>query len=383
MKIKHGLISADSHVVTEPDAFLRRMSKSQFGERIPQIKEVEISGAKVERWFVNGRPLTTRGVCNCPAVMGDPLRNKYPQRWEEVPAKAYLAVDRLKALDADGIDAEVLFPNDPSSFHQYNDADFELACVKAYNDSLGELTRASDRFISLAMIPLLCGMDTLVAEVRRAAGNGHRGIVMFALPSLMVESLPHIGEHYWNPLWEVCQELHMPVHFHASAGLARKLTYPEWEGYTAYQQHAAFTVPTSAWPAQIVPNLIFSRIAYNFPGSKWVFAETGIGAVSCVQTACDHEWEQRKLWRHGLEHRPSEMIRRQVYVNFWYEQAGIELRDAVGVDNIMWESDYPHIASTYPQSWKFVERSLGGVPDGERKKMLYGNALSLYGLSLD
>ena len=380
MEIHHGLISADSHVVTERNAFLDRMSKSKFGERIPQIREIENNGVKVARWFVNGKPLRTRGVVNCPAVMGDPNRNLYPQRWEEVPAKAYVPSDRLQALDSDGIDAEVLFPNDPSSFHQDNDAEFEIACVQAYNDSLGELTRASKRFISLAMIPLLCGMDTIVAEVRRAENQGHRGIVMFALPSLMVESLPHISESYWYPLWEVCQELAMPIHFHASAGLARKMTFPEWDGYTPYQQHAAFTVPTSSWPAQIVANLIFSGIAYKFPKSKWVFAETGIGSVSCVQSACDHEWERRQLWRYGLERQPREVIRDQVYVNFWYEQAGIELRHAVGVDNIMWESDYPHIASTYPDSWKFVERSLTGVAAEERKKMLYGNAQALYQL---
>jgi len=145
MQIRHGLISADSHVVTEPNAFLSRMSKTKFGERIPQIKQFENKGAAVERWYVNGRPLRTRGVCNCPAVMGDPNRNLYPQRWDEVPAKAYVPAERLKALDADRVDAEVLFPNDPSSFHQYNDAEFELACVQAYNDSLGELTRVSAR----------------------------------------------------------------------------------------------------------------------------------------------------------------------------------------------------------------------------------------------
>jgi len=380
MQIQHGLISADSHVVTEPNAFLSRMSKTEFGERIPQIKEFENNGAAVERWYVNGQSLRTRGVCNCPAVMGDPNRNLYPQRWDEVPAKAYVPAERLKALDADRVDAEVLFPNDPSSFHQYNDPEFELACVQAYNDSLGELTRVSARVISLAMVPLLCGMEVIVAEVKRAASQGHRGIVMFALPSLMVDSLPHISEPYWYALWDICQELDMPVHFHASAGLARKLTFPEWDGYTPYQQHAAFTVPTSAWPAQIVPNLIFSGIAYKFPRSKWVFAETGIGSVSCVQAACDHEWERRRLWRHGLDRKPSELIRQQVYVNFWYEQAGIDLRHAVGIDNVMWESDYPHIASTYPDSWKFVERSLAGVPAEERQKMLYANAQALYRL---
>jgi predicted TIM-barrel fold metal-dependent hydrolase len=357
------------------------MSRTKFGARIPHVREVDIKGLKADRWVVNGRPLTTRGVVNCPAAMGDPDRNAYPQRWDEVPGSVFLPMERVKALDADSIDAEVLFPNDPGSFHQYKDPEFELACVQAYNDSLAEWSRASDRFICLAMVPLLSGMETLVAEIKRAARNGHRGIIMFALPSLLVPNLAHISEPFWYPLWDACQELTLPIHYHASAGLARKLTFPEWDGYTPYQQHAAFTVPTSAWPAQIVPNLIFSGIAYKFPRLKSVFAETGIGSVSCVQTACDHEWERRKLWRHGLDQRPSERIRQQIYVNFWYERAGIELRHAVGVDNIMWESDYPHIASTYPASWKFVERSLRGVPDAERRKMLYLNAQSLYRLT--
>ena len=381
MEIKHGLISADSHGVIDSNAFVERMSKQKWANRIPQVVEVENQGKLVHRWAVDGKVLRSRGVCNCPAAMNDPLRNSYPQRWEDVPAKVYVLRERLKALDADGIDAEVLFPNDPSSFHQYGDAEFELACVRAHNDAMSEWRKFSDRFVPLAMVPLLGGIAATVAEIQRAASIGHRGIVMFALPSLQVEELPHISDPFWYRLWETCQDLDTPIHFHASAGLARKITFPEWEGYTPYEQHAAFTVPTAAWPAQIIPNLIFSGIAYKFPRLKWVFAETGIGAVSCAQTACDHEWERGRLWRQGLETRPSELIRRQVYVNFWYEQAGIELRHEVGLDNIMWESDYPHIASTYPQSWQFVERSLHAVPENERKKMLYLNAQSLYRLA--
>ena len=381
MDIRYGLISADSHVVTDRNAFVERMSKARWGDRIPRVVEVENRDQLVHRWAVNGKALRSRGVCNCPAIMNDPLRNSYPQRWENVPAKGYVPLERLKALDADGVDAEVLFPNDPSSFHQYGDAEFELACVQAYNDSLSEWKNQSDRFIPLAMVPLLGGMEVTVAEVERAANTGHRGIVMFALPSLQVEEIAHISDPFWHPLWDACQDFEMPIHLHASAGLARKLTFPEWDGYTPHEQHAAFTVPTAAWPAQIIPNIIFSRIAYQFPRLKWVFAETGIGSVSSAQTACDHEWERRRLWRQGLETRPSELIRRQVYVNFWYERAGIELRHEIGLDNIMWESDYPHIASTYPESWQFVERSLHGVPEDERKKMLYLNAQFLYRLS--
>ena len=78
--------------------------------------------------------------------------------------------------------------------------------------------------------------------------------------------------------------------------------------------------------------------------------------------------------------RPSEYFHRNCYVNFWYEATGLALRDQIGVDNIMWEADFPHPTSTYPDSKKLVERCLEGIPDDECEKMLHGNALRLYGL---
>ena len=79
--------------------------------------------------------------------------------------------------------------------------------------------------------------------------------------------------------------------------------------------------------------------------------------------------------------RPSELFKRQIHVDFWYESAGIELRHIIGMDNIMWESDYPHSTSTYPESWEFVERTLKGVPQEERNQLLYGNAMRIYNLA--
>jgi len=99
-----------------------------------------------------------------------------------------------------------------------------------------------------------------------------------------------------------------------------------------------------------------------------------------VLEACDHEWERRHLWTEGLVTRPSELFQRQIYGAFWFEKAGIELRHALGLENIMWESDYPHNTSTYPDSWKFVEQTLEDVPEAERKPLLYGNALHVYKL---
>ena len=101
MKIKHGLVSCDSHSQLDRDAYTSRMSQATWGDRIPQLVEVESNGKKVHRWSVNGKPAGGEGggVANCPAVMGDPFPT-YPTRWEQVPRTAYDPLLRLHALDS-------------------------------------------------------------------------------------------------------------------------------------------------------------------------------------------------------------------------------------------------------------------------------------------
>jgi predicted TIM-barrel fold metal-dependent hydrolase len=386
MEIKYGLISCDSHAQPHKNAFLDRMSKEKWGDKIPQLKETSDKAhmavpydRTVQRWFVNGELVGNRGVVNCPTVMDDPMRKYFPQTWEEVPAIVYDPVERLKALDSDGVDAEVLFPNDPvqsGTMFQGGDAAFELDCVRAYNDALGEWREVSDRFIPLAIIPYLSDIEVTVAEVQRAVKKGHKGITMLAEPSQTRAGLHHFNDPYWYPLWEVCQDLEIPIHWHASAGL--NLRMPRWKGYTRNQEQAMGPAGGFSTSAQFMPNLLFSGVLDKYPTLKWVSAETGLGWVNYILEGCDHEWERRHLWTEGILTRPSDLFKRQLYVDFWYESAGIQLRHKVGIDNIMWESDYPHSTSTYPESWEFVKRSLEGVPQEDCDKMLYGNALRIY-----
>lgn len=386
MEIKYGLISCDSHAQPHKNAFLDRMSKEKWGDKIPQLKEVSDKAhmavpydRTVQRWFVNGELVGNRGVVNCPTVMDDPMRKYFPQTWDEVPAIVYDPVERLKALDQDGVDAEVLFPNDPvqsGTMFQGGDAAFELDCVRAYNDAIGEWREVSDRFIPLAIIPYLSDIEVTVAEVQRAVKKGHKGITMLAEPSQTHSGLHHFNDPYWYPLWEVCQDLDIPIHWHASAGL--NLRMPRWKGYTRNQEQAMGPAGGFSTSAQFMPNLLFSGVLDKYPTLKWVSAETGLGWVNYILEGCDHEWERRHLWTEGIVTRPSELFKRQLYVDFWYESAGIQLRHKVGIDNIMWESDYPHSTSTYPESWEFVKRSLAGVPQEDCDKMLYGNALRIY-----
>jgi predicted TIM-barrel fold metal-dependent hydrolase len=385
VEVRFGLISCDSHAQVDKDAWTSRVSREKFGDWIPHIVEVREEGKKqlIERWKVKGK-VSGSSVCNCPAAMeGGVERGYYPQRWEEVPAKVYDPAERLKALDEDRIDGEVLFPNTPVQNFSflYGDPAFELACVQAHNDALAEWRRVSDRYIPVALIPYLSDIETIVKEVERAVKLGHLGIVMLAEPALTKKGLARMNDPFWEPLWAACQALEIPVHWHGSAGLASRLALPPWDGFTKREAHTVSTSRLCATPAQLIPNLIFSGILDRYPRLKWACAETGFGWVSYVLEACDHEWERRRLWTEGIPTRPSEVFRRQIYVDFWYEKAGIELRHLVGVDKIMWESDYPHIASTYPKSWSFVEENLDGVADAERRKLLYENALNLYGVA--
>ena len=224
MEIKFGLISADSHAAFHRDDFTSRMSASKWGDRIPHVASREENGQRVDGWSINGKP--PRGdVCNCPAVMGDPFPT-WPKVWEEVPALAFDPIERLKALDIDGVDAEVLFPNPPGgSYYEYADPDFELACVQTYNDVLADWRRASDRYLPLAIMAYLSEPKVIAREIERAVGNGHRGV---NVAGKMPKGLPHLASPHWHPVWDVCQELNVPIHFHGSANLDTAVSAKTW-----------------------------------------------------------------------------------------------------------------------------------------------------------
>jgi predicted TIM-barrel fold metal-dependent hydrolase len=354
------------------------MSKSKWGDRIPQVRELEVDGRRVERWVVDGRIVGKRGVCNCPAAMNDPLRHTFPQTWDDVPPIVYDPHERLEALDSDGVDAEVLFFNDPidsATLPFHSDSQFELACVQAYNDALAEWRQASNRFIPLAVIPYLSDIDTATQEVERAVGMGHYGIVMVAEPSMARAGLRHLNDGYWDPLLALCQELDVPIHWHAHAGI--KLLPDCWIENQVLRRAAAF----SAQP-QFLPNLFLSGLADRYPRLRWVCAETGMGWLASLLQICDNVWERHRLWTEGVRTRPTESFQKRVYVHFCYEQLGLLSREATEIDNVLWASDYPHGTSTYPNSWKMIDQNLAGASPQDKRRLLYENASRLYKLPL-
>jgi len=218
MTVNNFFISVDDHVQEHPEVWTKRLSRAKWGDRIPRVEK---NSDGVEHWIVDGRRIDLAGVADCGAVMPDRTMN--PQRWSEVPASVYDPEERLRAMDAAGIDYAVLYPTiagvGGEAFGRIEDPELELACVQAYNDwLLEEWAGASNRFIPQCIAPLFPA-DTAAKEIRRCVANGHRGVIYPSIP-MELRDVPHINDSIYDPLWAACQELGVPICFHAGASSA-------------------------------------------------------------------------------------------------------------------------------------------------------------------
>jgi len=330
----------------------------------------------MDYWVYAGKSVRALGT-GCAAMLPDRGGVKL---WDDVPAAVYDPAARLVTMDQDGVGVEVLFPQ-ASGFGggpyvtAEGDPDLRVACIRAYNDFLAEeWGDFSPRYVAQALVPMW-DVDLAVPEVKRAHDLGHKALVWTGAPQAY--GFPHFNDRYWDPLWGLLQELNMPVALHigASGGGA-----PLWEGFTPMRRLAMVSTNAIASNIQVIANLLFSGVLDRFSELKFISVESGLGWVPYLLETADHQYRQQQLLKDGMKTKPSEYFRRNVYVNFWYEQSGIELRERIGVDNIMWEADFPHPTSTYPDSKKLLEECLADVPEAERVKMLHSNALRVYGL---
>lgn len=369
-----GFISADDHVQEHPEVWTRRLSKAKWGDRIPHLKRMEDgTGA----WFVDGRKLPLRGVATVGAAMAD--RAQEPLHWEEVPKMAYDAKARLKAMDGDGVDYSVLYPGVAGvageTFGSLTDPEFELACVQAYNDwIIEEWAGVSARFIPQCIVPIFPA-EAAVAEIRRAVAKGHRGVIYPAVP-MELREIPHINDSAYDPIWAVCQDLGVPICFHA--GGSQAIQVPPYPGYSTEIASAfqAITRPVST--VAVVVNFLISRVLLRHPKLKIVFGESALGWGAYLLEYTDFQAKGDRLHLEGYDLAPSQIFKRQCYLVGWYDRASLQTRHFIGSENILWATNFPLSTSTWPSSQDYIRRSFQDIPNDERQKILWQNAAKLY-----
>lgn len=376
MEIKHGVISADDHVQEHPEVWTARMSHAKWGDRIPRVVHVDDGS---EEWMIEGWRIPLKGVALASAAMAD--RVQEPKRWSEVPRAVYSPAERLKAMDIDGVDYSILYPS-VSGFAGQNfgnvvDPDFETACVQAYNDWLiEEWAEASPRFVPQCIVPVW-PMDRTIAEIKRAVKKGHKGVIYPASP-MELRHVPHINDAAYDPLWATCQDLGVPLCFHA--GGSAKIQMSPGAAFKPAVAAAFSDVVRSVSSIAVVANFLLARVLDRFPALKVVFAESSIGWGAYEIEYADYQSAADGLPSEGYALKPSELFQRQCYFTCWYDRMSLRARRYLGSANILWSSHFPLASSTWPETQRHLQSALADVAEDERRQIQWQNAATLYSL---
>jgi hypothetical protein len=125
-------------------------------------------------------------------------------------------------------------------------------------------------------------------------------------------------------------------------------------------------------------NLLESPVMRAFPTTQFVLSEGGIGWIPPALERIDRMWEKHRMWAGLDDLRPSELFRRNFHGCFVDDRVGVENRAYIGVDRIMWECDYPHVETPWPNAQATVEKMLGGLPADEVAMITNENARRLF-----
>ena len=320
--------------------------------------------------------------------------------------------DRRNAvLDADGVAAEVLFvdglteENSPPFGGDLGlmptgvVPEYQWAGCRAHNRWMSEFVSLSpERRFGLALVTPFWGVDVAVAEVEWAYANGLRGIMM---PHMFTGQAPYHHPKY-DPLWRVCEERKMVIHFHSGAAPTH-----EYYGVDIFNPQSAdemseplvempgalgiYVTEVAWWLTRPLVYMIWGGVFERFPALRTAVTEGSTIWVPELlqlmdQRYGDHHFSAKlgTAYKSHLSMKPSEYFRRNIKVgSSAMSRREAELRHEIGLGTIMWGSDYPHPEGTWPTTQKMMVEVLSGLPEDEIAAMLGGNATEFYDFDVD
>lgn len=368
------IVSADDHLIEPPDLFHGRLPK-QLAERAPHIVAAPDGS---ELWEFDGKRYPNIGLN---AVVGRPRQewSMEPTRFDEMRRGCWDIEARVADMDVAGIWASLCFPSllpgfSGTIFARCSDPALGLACVRAWNDWHIDVWAggAPDRIIPL-QIPWLPAPDLAGDEIRRNAARGFKAVSFAENPANL--GLPSVHTDYWDPFLSACEETDTVVCLHTGSSA--------WSAATS--REAPLGLLTTLFPVNSMAataDWIWAGIPLRFPRLRVVLAEGGIGWVPMLADrldyVIDHSGAPTGIWARA-DVRPSETLQS----NFWFctldDPSTIRLRDRIGVDRILVETDYPHADSTWPDSQATLETTFAGIARDEVEQMAWGNACGLFG----
>ncbi len=373
-RARHALvISVDDHIVEPPDTFTRHMP-AKFTDRAPRVVAKDDG---TETWLYDGVEIPNIGLN---AVAGKPPRefSREPVTFADMRKGAWDVHRRIADMDLDGVYASLNFPSFLTGFgggrlqSTTPDRDLALATTRAWNDWHVEDWAGAypDRLIP-CQIAWLHDPELAATDVVANRERGFRAISFPELPDQL--GLPAIRSTYWEPLLAACEDTGTVVCLHAGSGG----TLPTSSEGAAREATAALFGLSAVTPAV---DWLFSLVPVRFPRLKIVLAESGIGWVAALLDRLDHVARYHECydeWR-GTDLSPSEVLLR----NFWFctldNPSSFCQTDRIGVENILWEVDYPHADTSWPDTQEAVRRQLTGLSQSHQNRVTWKNAAELF-----
>jgi predicted TIM-barrel fold metal-dependent hydrolase len=368
------LISVDDHVVEPAHVFTAHI-EPKFRDRAPRIVDRE----GVEGWVWEDRfyPLSfqgnaqTRRFRDGEAGRGEDL---FARRYEDMVPAAYDVHERIRAMDDDGVTAELLFPTFPrfggTQFLEAQDTELALAMVRAWNDWMIDEWCAAypDRFIPQTLVPLW-DVPAAVGEIERCAAKGSRAVLFVENPHPL--GLPSFPTGHWRPVFEASAGTGLPLSMHIGTSMGLIRPSPE----TTPSVGIALCGINSM---SALGDLIFSGALEAHPNCKVALSEGGAGWVPYVLERLDYTWQRSRYEGVNCSRLPSEVFAQHFWVCMVADRYAIINRDLIGLDKLMWECDFPHNDSNWPDSRKVLADAVHDIPDEDARQIGELNARRLY-----
>lgn len=380
----HVVISADTHCGAALHGYKDYLESKYHDDFEVWAAGCEASQAEQQKMFA-GQGRSVRNV----GVDGDPVADA---------DRNYSSERRLAEQSADGVIAEVLFPNTQPPFAPaastmfeappYSD-DFEhrWAGLRAHNRWLLDyVSQAPEQRAGIAQI-FLGDVEGSVAEIEWAAENGLRGgiLVPGAPPDSPFDPLYSAA---YEPIWAAAEANDMTLNHHSGGAT------PSFGSHFPASL-AMFMIEVTWWSQRALWHLMFSGVFERHPKLRFVNTESGTAWVPDTLRKLDSFYDRMKYSKYGSESifggmavakmslKPSEYWRRQCYVGASFlRPTEAHLCREIGIDNIMWGSDYPHIEGSHPYTRQHLRLTFADLPGAEVEKLLTLNAARVYSFDI-
>ena len=374
---EYRIISSDNHVHEPPDLWITR-SESKFKDRVPSLIREEDG----DWWYCDNHRVIGVGAGSQTGMRFEEAEKLVITRTQDdVRPGGYIPEEHAKDMDIDGVDVSIVYPTVGLLLYSVPDSALMTEIFRTYNDWLGEFCNAiPSRLKGIAMI----NVDDVgqgVKEIERCHKMGLAGAMITAYPP---EERPyHLPEY--EPLWSAAEDLGIPLGLH----IATNRPSPGQEfgvGEERVRTRPSFLANADHWVRMSLGDMIFSGVFERHPNLQIGAVEFELSWVPHFLDRIDYTYTQRTqealkgAYQFKNDMLPSDFFHRNVFVGFQEDGLGIKMRDIIGVDNLLWGSDYPHVESTWPRTRQILEEILADCTDEEKTKIAGGNSARIYHL---